>query len=579
MRMLICLVCWLFLGLKSCFSSTDTLRVFCNQVGFFPESEKLAVVSGKAAVRFTVYDLATRIKILDGASGEPRQNLVSGKWLTPVDFSRLQRAGQYLLIVEGAAQRDSVLFRIEDAIYADLGKAALKSYYFQRASIALPVQYAGVWTRPAAHPDTQVLVHSSAASSKRPVNSVISAPRGWYDAGDYNKYVVNSGISTATLLSAFEDFPGYSSGVVVDLPESGNGLPDLLNEVLWNLRWMLSMQDPDDGGVYHKLTNARFDGVVMPHQATTPRYVVQKSTAAALNLAAVAAQSARIFRHFDTSLPGLADSCLTAAEAAWRWAEQNPEHYYRQDQNNETFEPAIATGTYGDRNLSDERVWAATELWLTSEDDRYKASIVLPEPGKLPAASWNQVLPMAAYSIARLRKAEASCPLFRQAASCIVAAADSLVSRSHQNPYGSAMGASGADFMWGSNGHAANQGALLLQAYQLTRGRQYYHAAMNNLHYLLGRNATGYCFVTGFGEKRVMHPHHRPSEADTVRDPVPGLLAGGPNRGRQDKCTTYPNNLDDEAFTDDYCSYASNEIAINWNAPLVYLVWGLNASR
>ncbi|HET7898009.1 MAG TPA: glycoside hydrolase family 9 protein, partial [Flavisolibacter sp.] len=92
------------------------------------------------------------------------------------------------------------------------------------------------------------------------------------------------------------------------------------------------------------------------------------------------------------------------------------------------------------------------------------------------------------------------------------------------------------------------------------------------------RNATGYSFITGVGSKPTMHPHHRPSEADGIADPVPGLLAGGPNPGMQDKCQ-YPFTEPETAYLDAVCSYASNEIAINWQAPMVYLANALEALK
>ena len=88
-------------------------------------------------------------------------------------------------------------------------RAAVKGYYYQRSGMALTPEYAGQWSRPAGHPDTQVLVHPSAATALRPAGTVISTPGGWYDAGDYNKYIVNSGITMGTLLDAYEDFPGF----------------------------------------------------------------------------------------------------------------------------------------------------------------------------------------------------------------------------------------------------------------------------------------------------------------------------------------------------------------------------------
>ena len=92
---------------------------------------------------------------------------------------------------------------------------------------------------------------------------------------------------------------------------------------------------------------------------------------------------------------------------------------------------------------------------------------------------------------------------------------------------------------------------------------------------MLGRNATGYCFVTGTGTKSPVHPHHRISEGDAVNEPVPGLLVGGPNSGMQDRAF-YTYKETETAYSDITESYASNEIAINWNAPMVYLINAIN---
>lgn len=140
----------------------------------------------------------------------------------------------------------------------------------------LEKKYAGDWIRKEGHPDTTVFIHPSAVSLKRLANTAFSSPGGWYDAGDYNKYIVNSGITMGTMLSAYEDFPTYFNNLQTNIPESSDPIPDLLNEVLYNLRWMLTMQDKEDGGVYHKCINAGFDAMEIPEAATEKRYVIQK---------------------------------------------------------------------------------------------------------------------------------------------------------------------------------------------------------------------------------------------------------------------------------------------------------------
>jgi endoglucanase len=130
------------------------------------------------------------------------------------------------------------------------------------------------------------------------------------------------------------------------------------------------------------------------------------------------------------------------------------------------------------------------------------------------------------------------------------------------------------DFVWGSSAVALNQAMMLLQGYRLNGNPDYLNAAQSGLDYVLGRNATAYSFVTGFGARPALHPHHRPSLADKVEAPVPGFLVGGPQAGQQDKAdcpVPYPAKLPATSYLDHGCSYASNEVAINWNAPLVYV--------
>ena len=145
-----------------------------------------------------------------------------------------------------------------------------------------------------------------------------------------------------------------------------------------------------------------------------------------------------------------------------------------------------------------------------------------------------------------------------------------------ESPYQVVMGQDVKDFVWGSNAVAANQGIALIRAFRLTENEAYLHKALANLDYIMGRNATGYSYVTGHGHKTPMDPHHRPSGAVPGKPPVPGLMVGGPNPGQQDDCD-YDSKVPDESFVDDYCSYASNEIAINWSAPFAYLTVALEA--
>ena len=539
-----------------------------NQVGFLPGAAKWAAVPEARAERFSVVDARTGATVFRGALGTPAVWPLAHAAYRLADFSALKAPGRYRLKVEGLPA--SPPFVIAADAYAALGAASLKAFYFNRAGIALHARHAGAYARPAGHPDTEVLVHASAAGPGRPEGAVINAPKGWYDAGDYNKYIVNSGISTYTLLAAWEHFPEHFRKQSLDIPESGNALPDVLDEALWNLEWMLAMQDPADGGVYHKLTNKGFDGAVMPHQATTPRYVVQKTTAAALNFAAVMATASRVFAAFEREQPGLPARMRTAAERAWQWARANPAAVYRQP-------PDIHTGGYDDDQLADEFAWAAAELYISTRDDAYLTAM---QPDKVSAGvpSWNSVAPLAWVSLAHHRERLTPAADRALIENRIRTQADALTAAWRSSPYRVSMQAS--DLVWGSNAVALNQALMLVQGFRLSGDRAQLDAVQALLDHVLGRNPMGLSMVTGFGSRSTQQPHHRPSMADGMAAPVPGFLAGGANPGLQDRADCpkpYPSDVPAKAYLDHDCSYASNEVAINWNAPLAYVSAALQA--
>ena len=534
-----------------------------NQLGFYTDGPKIAVVPAVVADTFTLVSAAGEA-VFSGELSAPRHWPSADERVRLADFSAHSNAGSYRLQVEGLPPSDS--FTIGDNIHDDLNRAALKAFYFNRSGTALPAFYAGPWARAAGHPDTDVAVHASAASATRPAGTRISAPMGWYDAGDYNKYVVNSGIATYTLLAAYEHFPQYYAGRDSAIPESGNSLPDILDEALWNIRWLLSMQDPDDGGVYHKLTTLDFADRVMPEQATAQRYLVQKSTAAALDFAAVMAVASRVFAPYAAELPGLASRCAEAAQRAWQWARSNPGQAYVQ--------PAdVSTGEYAAPGYDDEFAWAAAELYITLDDDAYYEAFN--RHRRAPSVpNWGDVGTLAYVSLLHHQRHLSAAADIAGLRADLLSLADRLRDRAAASAYGVAMET--GDFVWGSNAVALNQSLVLLQAYRHTRMIEYLQAAGANLDYVLGRNPLALSFVTGSGRRSPMHIHHRPSGADAVAEPVPGLLAGGPQPGQQDGCN-YPSALPARSYLDDWCSYSTNEIAINWNAPLVYVSGALEA--
>jgi endoglucanase len=583
MKSHIILISYLIFTIHGLFAQDSLANIRLDQEGYYPNAPKIAIFAGYGTrtssfapdkTIFYVIRENSSDTVFRGKLSDIHHSLNSSLQTRMADFSSLHEIGSFRIQIPGCCI--SYPFHIEENVHHPAAVAALKAFYFQRASMALDEMYAGKWSRAEGHPDTAVIVHASAATSHRKAGSLVSTPGGWYDAGDYNKYIVNSGISMGTLLSAYEDFGIYFDTLHTNIPIIGRRIPDILNETLYNLRWMLSMQDPDDGGVYNKCTNAAFDPMVMPEVARKPRYIVQKGTAATLDFAAVTAQAARIFAQYKRELPGLSDSCLRAAEKAWIWSMAHPDFVYDQQAMNLIFDPKIMTGGYGDKKFSDEWFWASCELYITTGRKKYREMIVKykQEPFGLP--SWGETGMLGYYSLIRRNEKYRLREESDSTKTRMICMADDYILASRKNAFLTVMGGRKTDFVWGSNANAANQGILLIQVYLITGDRRYLDAALGNLEYICGRNATGYCFITGIGSLAPRHPHHRPSVADGIADPVPGLLAGGPNPGEQDHCQ-YNFHEPETAYVDSDCAYASNEIAINWNAPLVYLANAIEA--
>jgi endoglucanase len=559
--------------------TTDKIRV--NQVGFYPASEKIAVVTDSIVKEFFVKNAKTNETVFAGVL-EPKGNWeYSEEFSNIANFTKFNKVGTYYISVPNVG--DSYPFEIANQVNLTIGKASLGFLYYQRASTALPAQYAGKWARIAGHPDDQVVVHASAATATRPEGTKINSSKGWYDAGDYNKYIVNSGISTYTLMALYEQYPKFFDTLKLNIPENTNNIPDILDEIRWNLDWMVTMQD-QDGGVYHKLTNTNFDGSVMPADATNGRYVIMKTTAATLDFAAVMAVAYRVYKKTDKAF---SEKCLTASISAYDWAKKNKSVIFNQGVMNQKFNPDVNTGAYDDGNVSDEFQWAAIELFIATNQSKYSedANLEFTLRTEFELPNWAKVNTLGLYSILQNRDnlPEEFLPTVELVKTKVIDLATKLQKyQVNKSAFDVAMGISNGNFNWGSNSTAANQGMLLMNAYKLTNEGPLLTAAISNLDYLLGRNGTGYCYVSGFGTKQVMNPHHRPSEADGVLPPVPGMLAGGPNPGQEDAgtCTgKYTTKVAAKSYIDEQCSYATNEVAINWNSPFTFLALSIEATK
>lgn len=536
----------------------DGITIRVNQIGYYANEPKVAYTANNKQDSFAICDAETNQPVYTGKPSDEVYWDKSEEKIQALDFSSFTKEGTYYI---SCGEHKSFPFQIaNDKLFQPISKASIRAFYYWRASTALDAKHAthnGInFARELGHPDTEVKIHKSAATKKRPEGTVISAPKGWYDAGDYNLYVVNAGISYHAMAFAYETFPEYYKTLDLNIPESGNGVPDLLNELKWELDWLFAMQD-EDGGVYTKLSSLRFCSMIMPNEDKLDRYMIGKSTASALDFAAMMAMSARIFKPYEHIFPNISEKALNAAKRAWNWAKNNPTVYYKNPSD-------VFTGNYRDDNVTDEFFWAAAELYITTKEEKYFKELDFTQEFSVP--EWGNVRTLGLMSLALHVK-----PEDKAIPTTIKTHMVGLVDKLYEMYKQSAHKLPIEKFNWGSNGVIASTGAIFGLAYKIYGDEKYHLAMIDSWNYLLGSNPTGYCFISGFGSKYPKHFHDRRCTSDGIEEPIPGYLAGGATNIILRDCGEkgYPSLAPAACYRDAICSFSTNEIAINWNAPFV----------
>lgn len=551
-----------------------------NTVGYLPNQPKVASIALEASSFKVVRDQGGET-VLEGRVTGPWTNPDSGEGLYLADFSILAQPGEYRLEVPGAGS--SPPFRIADDLYRQPFQTAMLGMYLWRCGTAVQARYEGnTYSHAACHLDDAYLDFVGGGHVRR------SGKGGWHDAGDYNKYVVNAGVTVGVLFRAWEDFGERIERVKPShLPEEPEKLPAFLDEIRWEMEWLLSMQ-AEDGSVYHKLSTVEFNQFEMPEQEQAKRYYAPWGSAASSHFAAMAAQAARLYRPFDSQF---ASRCLRAAEKSYRFLLAHPEDH-RPDLSR------FKTGAY-QVDDHDSRIWAAAELWETTGREEYLKDFEArlraipaqtkvrierhkerwkrfgqrfpnrPQPdfearaqamNRLVDSDWDygnlKNLAMLTYLFSQ-RPGRAP-DLLRRVREALLQTAGEIVQAGRKHGYGRPFG---GRYYWGCNGTVARQAVVLQAAYRITKQKVYLETALDALNHLLGRNYYGRSFVTGLGFQPPLHPHDRRSGADHIADPWPGYLVGGAERGASN-------------WNDVQADYRTNEIAINWNAALIYALAG-----
>ncbi len=554
-----------------------------NQLGYLPNGVKTATYKTTSDSAQTWQLKQNGAVVASGQTTASSSDASSGDKLQTIDLSSVTATGTGFTLTVGSDT--SYSFAISPTVLKGALYDSLKYFYHNRSGITIDTQYTGggngsyasnsKWSRPAGH----LNIGANKGDMNVPCwsgtcNYSLSVTKGWYDAGDHGKYVVNGGISAWTLLNLYERgrYLTTNSSLVGDgklnIPESANGIPDVLDEARWEVEFLLSMQVPvgqtKAGMAHHKMHDVGWTGFPLaPHEDPQQRALVPPSTAATLNLAAVAAQSARIWKDLDS---GFSAICLTAAKRAWDAAQANPNDIYSGNYDN-------GGGGYGDKTVSDDFYWAAAELYVTTGDSKYLTTINSYTITHTDFG-WADTELAGLISLATV-PSSANGSLQVAAQQKIITIADVHIATQNASGYPAPM--STLEYYWGSNGGVANKLLLMGLAYDFTKNDNYAKGVGKGLGYIFGQNALSTSFVTGEGAKAVTQPHHRFwSNAINSSYPLapPGALSGGPNSGLDDTtsaaqlaaCKSKPATC----WIDNINAYAVNEIAINWNAPLAW---------
>jgi endoglucanase len=563
-------------------------QVRVNQLGYLPKLEKTATVvsDSKQPLEYKLLD-AKGQAVSQGKTQVVGTDAASGDTVHLVDFTAFTTPGKGYVLQVGTEKSDP--FDIDAALYHKLKFDALKYFYLNRSGTAIDKAYVPnpALARPAGHPkDVAPCFKGSGCDYSLDVTG------GWYDAGDYGKYVVNGGISVWTLLNWYERTK-HLSGDLSDwgdikgfIPESGNKVSDVLDEARWELEFFLKMQVPEGkpnaGMVHHKIHDVEWTGLgIAPHESRPARALHAVSTAATLNFAATVAQAARVWKDLD---PKFSKVCLEAAERAWKAAKKMPDKYALQAD-------TIGGGPYDDNQLADEFYWAAAELYVTTGqktyadelensklDKEFSDNFTTSDPDKvLTPMTWQRIESLGKISMAVVPSKLSAAARERYRAQIVKAAKAYLAIADHQGYRVPLEPSKSGKYPWGSNSFVLNNMLVMALGYDFTKDAQLERGVALGMDYILGRNPMAQSYVTGYGTRPLMNPHHRfwAHQANpNYPHPPAGVVSGGPNSGVEDpyvKAAGLPGCAPAKCFIDHSEAWSTNEIAINWNASLMWV--------
>ncbi len=525
--------------------TTQTDQIRFNSLGYQPQSQKQATILLPEAEQFRVRRADNDRVVFKGTLGELRTQQDVEQSARIADFSALDKSGEFYIEIPTVGRSRN--FTIADDAYNEAYAATMRAFYLWRCGCEVDYTYNGIrYHQDACHAEDGYEDYIGNKGHQH------DGTGGWHDAGDYGKYVVNAGITTNLLFWAWESFQPQLQSVTLGLPETAPAYPEYLKEMKWEIDWLLKMAYPDGSGrVSHKLTATNFAGFIMASEDAQKRYFTQWSSAATADYVAMLAQAARAFAPYDKEY---AEKCLAAARHSYSLLRTIPEEPFVQGD--------FSTGGYQTRDI-DDRIWAAAEMWETTGEELYlKDFEQMARDMNCEVDSnwdWGDVSNSAMFRYALSERTGKDSTIEATIKKNIIAIADGMVEASYNDIYGRPLDR----YYWGCNGTVARQALNLYVASRLNDRPEYKNTALNAISHIFGRNYYDRSYVTGVGHNPPMHPHDRRSGADGIEAPWPGYIVGGGHSATD--------------WVDEQGSYSHNEVAINWQAGIVFaLAWFVN---
>jgi len=560
-----------------------------NQLGYEPEASKY-VYSSTAAWKFNITNTESGKIVYSGSmeylgyDNDTEMDVYRG------DFSNFTDTGEYTAEVVGLGKSSD--FKIKEGIFAKAANLSSMFYYFQRSGIDVEL------------PDGEIIKKGHTLPAvlwdKRNIEKNVAG--GWYDAGDYGRYIPTAAFSVMQLMYAAEFNPDL-------LTESGNGMPDLLDEIKWELEWMLKMQR-DDGAVYHKVTTKDYPEMGLPPSNDKQQlYLFGPTTSDTAFFTAAMAKAASIYKNLDAAF---ADKCARTAEKSYQFLKEHPEQIPRGGFKNPPPSKFPMQGGYDfSGNEKHSRMWAAAEIYALKKDQEsledfkslYTKSTLR---GNYIKTDWADPYNMALYAYIKgaSDKPEKNSPLYSTVLNDFLLQADSIAEVSKESLFRTALKGRKGDFayVWGSNQVVSANGVHLAIAYILTGKDIYRETAYQQAQYLLGCNSLSKLFLSLPTEmiknSTNSGPDTRTESVNPVRNPhhnlsiylgyaVPGIVSEGPNGAVKEGSGDDPvlnrlwrkNTPPALCYKDDSKSWATNEPTIDANASFTALMAFLDSVK